>query len=437
MYYQKGFSFFILFFNVLNDIIYFNVCFLFNKYVQNKNVNRINMYKSIIDRLKDKNIVFIKIFQSLCLDKNLLNDDEKEFLLKYTDQVNFDKKEIDFNIIEKLCKDFNITLNSINPCNSGIIALVFKGKIIDEDGEKNIVVKLKKIGIEEKYNDAINILLEIVYYLSFIPLLNNIDFYKMVKDSKESILLQTNFKNEVNNCNLMYNKYKQHPEFVIPKAYTQITDKYDSVIVMEDITGLKVKDLFKIEKHYKEEIGKLLIRFGILGGIIYGCTNGDLHAGNVFFYKNENDDIYPYKLGIIDFGLCYFIKDENLYYYKLFFYDVITKKDYTKIPELFPEIMLNKYEFLSRPEKEKMLYFEKAIECINAYADKDWDLTFWYELSKLSKNEKIIFTKEFNNILLSFQVTATLGLTFMESCNYTVKLIMNEMYEMENALKID
>ena len=67
------------------------------------------------------------------LKKNLIwqvgNKKEKNFLMKYIDNVPYSDNEIDYLYLEKVCKEYSITLNSKIPCNSGIMAVVFKGKI--------------------------------------------------------------------------------------------------------------------------------------------------------------------------------------------------------------------------------------------------------------------------------------------------------------------
>ena len=53
--------------------------------------------------------------------------------------------------------------------------------------------------------------------------------------------------------------YKNNKEYVFPKVYREITEKYERLLVMENISGLKFKDietmkLEKIEKKQKNEV---------------------------------------------------------------------------------------------------------------------------------------------------------------------------------------
>jgi predicted unusual protein kinase regulating ubiquinone biosynthesis (AarF/ABC1/UbiB family) len=88
----------------------------------------------------------------------------------------------------------------------------------------------------------------------------------------------------------------------IPSANRNVTEEYPNIILMEYIDGMKINNVNK--KDY-EEFAKQILRFGIVTTFIHGVTHGDLHSGNILFIKNKNDDKYPYKIGIIDFGIIY------------------------------------------------------------------------------------------------------------------------------------
>jgi len=55
--------------------------------------------------------------------------------------------------------------------------------------------------------------------------------------------------------------------------------------------------------------------------MIHGITHGDLHSGNILFIKDVNDDKYPHKIGVIDFGIIYKL-DTN---YKGLLFDILSQ----------------------------------------------------------------------------------------------------------------
>lgn len=85
----------------------------------------------------------MKIFQALCLDKDLLKSDEQDYLLKYTDNVPYNTNEIEYDLLDKLENEFSITLTNRIPINCGIVGLVFDGH--DSSNNKVIIKMLKKI----------------------------------------------------------------------------------------------------------------------------------------------------------------------------------------------------------------------------------------------------------------------------------------------------
>ena len=88
----------------------------------------------------------------------------------------------------------------------------------------------------------------------------------------------------------------------IPTAIKEITEKYSDIIVMDYIDGKKINEL-KQEDY--EGFSKQVVKFGIVTTAIHGLAHGDLHSGNILFIKDENDAKYPYKIGVIDFGIIY------------------------------------------------------------------------------------------------------------------------------------
>ena len=44
--------------------------------------------------------------------------------------------------------------------------------------------------------------------------------------------------------------------------------------------------------------------------MIHGFSHGDLHSGNILFIKDKEDEKYPLKIGILDFGIMYEIESQ-------------------------------------------------------------------------------------------------------------------------------
>ena len=403
--------------------------------------NRVILVENITKKLEKINIVYVKVFQSLCLEQGILTDIEKDYLMKYTDSVPYSNDEVDFEILETLEKDFGIVIENKTPINSGIVGVVFKG-VNKKDNDKRVVVKMLKRGIVEKYHNAYNDLESLVKYLQWVPYVNSINYIKMIGDSKESILNQTDFTKECYNIEYFNKKYENNKEFVLPEVYSSVTHAHNNVIVMTDITGLRYNDIKDFDDNVKYHFAKLLNKFGLLSILFHSCINGDFHAGNIFFYVDEKEDLSSntlseYKLGVIDYGLCYYPTPENQNAYYTFFYDIQTKKNFKKLLNILPALIDNKDYYYKFEYNKKNMFVEEVTDCIKSYSHKNFDINFFMNLSKIFKSYGLLFTKEFNNICMSLQVTNSLGLSLCSNVHQVHTEIMNEIVEIDKLMEIE
>jgi predicted unusual protein kinase regulating ubiquinone biosynthesis (AarF/ABC1/UbiB family) len=277
-----------------------------------------NMIKNICIYISKVNIFYIKIFQwftyNITKDEEI-NKDLYTFFSQYTNSVPYQDCDIDYDSIQLLIQNTNtnndnFTIN-MKPINTGTIALVFEGYLND----KKIVIKVLRNNIRKQlnnfYNDmenignCINFFKKIEFLNYIIPLfsfLNTNILSEIVSDCKEEFLLQLDLINEANNIEKFQSYYNDCKSIKIPHVYKKYTLTNKNVLVMEYITGHKI-----IENSPQEN----LIYLEIVHKFILSCYffknifHSDLHLGNVFFIKNEDEDTkeFQYKLGIIDFGL--------------------------------------------------------------------------------------------------------------------------------------
>lgn len=249
--------------------------------------------KNVSANLSKKNILYVKLFQAISLNNNLIDDTMNAELLKYTDSVPYSKNDIDEELIDQLTKTFLLE-KSGPPINSGMISLVYKMKRSDED----VIVKIKRKNIDEKFNDSIEKLLFFIEILACIPQLNQFDIPNVVR--KNIILLkeQLDFHREVENTKEMAKNSTNLKYVKIPHIYENVTKIFPNAIMMEFIKG---QHITKISDSEFDEYAKLVIKYGVVSIINNGVTHGDLHAGNIIFIKNEKKPFY--QLGLIDFGI--------------------------------------------------------------------------------------------------------------------------------------
>ena len=264
-----------------------------------------NDFDSFIDRITHKlahiNILYVKMFQAFALNNCLIDDKTNNKLLKFTDNAPWTHEDLDLCTLIKLEDDYDILFkDGFDPINSGMISLVFKG--YKKKTNEIVIIKIKRKNIEEKLDDAIEKLLFFVYVLSFIPIVNKYHIPQVINKNVKIIRQQTNFIVEIQNMEKIKYNCRNLKYVKIPTSNSKVTEKYPNVIYMEYIDGMPINKV--LEADY-EAFAKQVLKFGLVTILIHGVSHGDLHCGNVLFIKDENDEKYKYKVGVLDFGIIY------------------------------------------------------------------------------------------------------------------------------------
>lgn len=265
-------------------------------------------------RLSHLNILYVKVFQALSFSKEMISEELNNKMIRYTDNVPWNNEDIDQELLDKVKKKYNITFRGGYdfPIRSGMISLIYKGV---REG-KDVILKMKRKDIANRLEEAVDNLLFVIYLFSFIPDYD-FDVPKIIRENTEMIVNQTDFIEEMKNTKLI-RKNCEHLKYVkIPEVYEEVTEEFNDVILMNFIDGERI-DKIKVEEY--ESYAKQVVKFGLTTLLIHGVVHGDLHSGNIIFIKDDNDKKYPYKIGVIDFGIIMRIGDE----YKNELIDVIT-----------------------------------------------------------------------------------------------------------------
>jgi predicted unusual protein kinase regulating ubiquinone biosynthesis (AarF/ABC1/UbiB family) len=280
-------------------------------------------YEFLIDRLTMRlssiNILCVKIFQAFALNNSLIDEKINNKLLQFTDNAPWNFSDINLSELIEISDKYNLYLKGGYevPINAGMISLVFKAYNRD-DLSKPVIIKMKRNNIDQKLNDAIDNLLFSINLLSCIPVFKKYQLDEVINKNIEIIRHQTNFLEEVDNMNRIKTNCKNLKYIKIPLAKREVTEEYPNCILMEFIEGIKVG---QIKKEDYEGFAKQVMKFGFVTTIVHGVTHGDLHGGNILFIKDKNDEKYPYKIGVIDFGIIYEVESK----YKGLLFDILTQ----------------------------------------------------------------------------------------------------------------
>ena len=422
---------------ILYEIIKFNNKKCIN-YLCNIPTYRLELIKKISKKLEHENIVYVKIFQALCFDRDLLNNEEQDYLIKYTDNVPYKTNEIDYDLLDKLEDEFSITLKNRIPINCGIVGLVFDGY---DSSNNKVVVKMLKNNILNKFTNVFDELLYISYICKFIPFIKSLKITKMLLDNEEILLNQMDFLKEVQNIELFKSKYKNNKEYKFPKVYREITEKYNKLLVMENIKGLRYKDIETMPINIKEEFAYLLHKFAILGILYYSIIHCDLHSGNVFFYINDevnsiNDELPKYSVVIIDFGICCFPNKENQNAYYIFFNDIHNKQDYNNVEMLLYAIIQEKEVLASFNPNKKQQFINETIKCLELNTKEEITTQLLIDFSKLFNKYELNFTEEFNKLILSIHVANHFGKQLSQNLKASQTKVLTDLNKFNDLVCI-
>jgi predicted unusual protein kinase regulating ubiquinone biosynthesis (AarF/ABC1/UbiB family) len=397
--------------------------------------SRLSLIKALCLKLEKLNSVYIKIFQSLALNEDLLYDDEKDYLINYCDNVPYSNDCIDYKLLSDLHETYKISVLSAIPINSGIVGLVFDGY---DSSNTKVVVKMLKRNIINDLRDLFDDLLYISYVCKMFPYINSFNITKLVLDNKELMLQQIDFMKEAYALERFAEKYKNNKEYRFPKVYKNITQRYNQLLVMENIKGLTLKTLETMDDAVKEEFAYIYIKFGILGILNYSAIHCDLHCGNVFFYINEctNDYTPKYQMGVIDFGLTCFPNKLNQNAYYIFLTQVLINKDYSQLFTALHNVIEEKERFNAMPQLTKEALKKEICDSIELCIHNEINPKLIADFCKIFKNYNLNFTEEFHKLVLCLLNVNSFGNKLSKDVYACQMKLFNNLTSMYRLLEI-
>ena len=398
-----------------------------------------NYIKQLALKLSRENVFYIKFFQAACTIKSpLLTDELTSFLTTFTDNVPYSSSEIDYDSLQSVINEFSISIKKpFIPIKSGTISLIFEGTMHD----KPVIIKCKRIGVDNKIQNAIFHMNHLISISKLIPHIKNLNVHEIYSENKQSVLDQLSFENEVSNIKLFYSKWnKPGLDYIkIPRVYSDITSKVPNVIVMERIFG---KTITQIDTDDKDKYAHLLAKFNFKSVFYDAIYHGDFHPGNVFFLKenkvvhsnndddsdddgdDDGDEPYTYKLGIIDFGIIGTLTRElQNVIYNLF--HNLYEKNHIGVAHCMIDNLIEPKNILTDESKKEL------VKIISSYSEmhfgnekyKFLDAEDMITINKILYKYGVQFSKEFCKVELSFAISDSVCKLLSNKTTYIDQLL--------------
>jgi predicted unusual protein kinase regulating ubiquinone biosynthesis (AarF/ABC1/UbiB family) len=314
--------------------------------------------QNVAKKLSQKNILYVKMFQAISLNNNLIDDAMNRELLKYTDSAPYSLTDINEDLIRQIEREYYLTAeNDTIPMKSGMISLVYKLRNVDGG---HVILKVKRKDIDIKLDDAIEKLLFFIRIVSIIPQFNTLDIPNVIRKNIGLLRQQLDFQEEVKNMLEMKENCKNLKYIKIPEVYQDVTNKYSEVILMEYIDGVHIS---KLDDSDYNQYAKLVMKYGFVSIINNSVTHGDLHAGNIIFIKKSEKLVKEseYQLGLIDFGIVTRINKKTTKLFLEIVSSMFTDSSRVLAEKLLDNIIKPRETFKSIPlEHREQLYIEAS-----------------------------------------------------------------------------
>lgn len=207
------------------------------------------------------------------------------------------------------------------PIASASVAQVHGARL--KGSQEEVVIKVLKPGIQDILVADLNFVYIVARILEFInPELSRTSLVGIVKDIRESMLEEVDFKKEAANIEA-FRRYLETMGFsrlaTAPKVYYQCSTK--RVLTMERLYGVPLTDLDSINSLVPNPETSLITALNVWFGSLLSCEtfHADVHAGNLWLLRDG-------RIGFLDFGIVGRISPKTWTAMEVFLQSVATQE---------------------------------------------------------------------------------------------------------------
>ncbi len=256
--------------------------------------------KKIRMMLEDLGPIFVKLGQVISTRKDLLSEDIAKELSKLQDHVKPFPSEISKNIIQnQLGKNIEQIFESFNPnpIASASIAQVHEAKL--KDG-KDVIVKVVRPNVKQEIKKDIKLMKKIAKYLTSISdEFKRMHLIEVVNDYELLVYDETDLIKESSNAKKIKKNFKDSKLVYIPEIYWEYVTK--DVLVMERTFAIPINNRKQLEENNIDfkELAANAVEIFFVQVFEHNFFHADMHPGNIFIQKNNNN----IQFVLVDFGI--------------------------------------------------------------------------------------------------------------------------------------
>ncbi len=256
----------------------------------------LSIYERIRMVLEELGPAYIKLGQLMSNRDDLLPEELTIELQKLQDQVQV--KDID--IYETLKEELSLEPDGIfefidtNPIAAASLSQVYTAGL--KEGQKKVVIKVKRKGIREKIEADILIMKDLArIFEKYYDAARKVGLYNIVCTFEKSVIAELSFTQELANIEKFRNNFKGNDAIYIPLTYKELSNS--NILCMEFIEGIKISDKETILQSGLDTklIAETVVDLYLKQIIDYGFFHADPHSGNIFVLPTG-------QIAFIDYG---------------------------------------------------------------------------------------------------------------------------------------
>lgn len=266
------------------------------------------MYNLICEEFVSLGGVYVKFLQGVLLRSEVMRRWDNPEKLKIFENLDSEPLDIVKLLNHELPKDklAQIALVQPQPFAAGSFGQVYYAQL--SNGQA-VVIKVIRPMVRELLRYDLRLLG--TFSRSFFSKLYknmNIQIGDAFQEFSNSTLRETDYKHEAEFATELYETYKGHPLFVIPKTYMELCTK--NIIVQDYVDGISLAQVIKMQEqgvnavdYVRDQLGSNLVEQLQTIGYELATTvfslpriQGDPHPGNLRLLRDN-------RVGMIDFGI--------------------------------------------------------------------------------------------------------------------------------------